>query len=104
MSEQVGDAFVKHIDVQAKAQELADKLLGSCEGLPEEVFELEGFAEALDNLAGCCEECGWWVSADELNDSWICGDCETDADDPGDMISFEEGGIKSVTFEGKKYD
>lgn len=62
-------------DLQKQVQEIADKLLGSCEPTPDEVYDTEGFAELLDERVGCCETCGWWVEADELNDDWVCGDC-----------------------------
>ncbi len=61
--------------VQEQAQKLADNLIGTCEGTPEEVFDVDGLAEALDALIGECDGCGWWYWIDDLNADRMCEDC-----------------------------
>lgn len=62
-------------DVQARAQALADELLGTCDGLPEHVLDDGDLASALDELVLCCECCGWWCESHEIDDRGNCEDC-----------------------------
>lgn len=71
----MSDANYTPQTVIQQAEELAVKLLGTCEGVPDEVFDVEGLAEALDERVRLCESCGWWVEADEIDDDSNCTDC-----------------------------
>lgn len=60
--------------VQKRAQELAAELEGTCRGTPDEVFEVEGLAEALDEIVFECTQCGWWSEIADLVENENGGD------------------------------
>ena len=62
-------------NVRQQAEEIAARLLGSCDDTPDEVFTVKGLADELDDIVGKCEECDWWVEAGDLNDDYICKEC-----------------------------
>lgn len=57
-----------------KIEDLADRLIGSCESLDLDDLTMDEAFE-LDDLARCCEGCGWWVEAFEIDDNGNCTDC-----------------------------
>jgi hypothetical protein len=63
-------------------QELADDLIGTANFCtPDEELHGEGDLQEFDMLAFECDCCGWWCSADELNNEGernLCDDCHTD--------------------------
>ena len=61
--------------MEDRVREIAEGLVGSCDLTPNEVFEVDGFAELLDSMCGCCNTCGWWFDSEELNDDYDCTDC-----------------------------
>jgi hypothetical protein len=68
--------------LSGRANEVAAQLVGSCQDLSAVATEAERndmqFCVALDALVMCCELCGWWVDAEEINtDSGeaLCDDC-----------------------------
>jgi len=68
-------------DIQVRAAALADALIGTCNGAPDELFEVQGLAEAFDELAFECTECGWWceigdMAENEEEDEHVCKECK----------------------------
>lgn len=67
-----------------RAQEVADALLGTADPLLDHVTDEEevdvDFCEELDARVAQCECCGWWVSADDVNDEYQCQECEDEAE------------------------
>lgn len=65
--------------MEARAAEVAAELLDTCNSLSEFATDDEvsdpNFCSALDDLVMCCEQCSWWVDADEVNDDQICEEC-----------------------------
>lgn len=68
---------------EMRVQEVADELIGTCNTLdsvatPQEMDSL-AFLSALDDVVLCCNTCGWWCEASEIqvNDAGDneCEDC-----------------------------
>lgn len=64
-------------NARARAQALADELIGTCNSLPDYVMDDGDLANWLDNFVALCETCGWWVEADEVDRNRNCEDCTT---------------------------
>ena len=67
------------MDVRARAQEIADELLGSASSLndvttSDERDDIE-LLEVIDTMVMQCESCGWWFPTDEAP-AGVCEDCE----------------------------
>ena len=66
----------------------ADRLRGTCEGMTEEendmVYNMDHFAEELDDIVMCCETCGWWCDTHELDEHQVCEDCQKETDVPSE--------------------
>lgn len=72
------------------AEQIADEIRGTCEGLHNvlERHEMEGaendqsFCDKLDSLVFECRECNWWCEISEMSDNpdhdWTCTDCNPD--------------------------
>ena len=74
----------------ALGQCMGEHLLGTC-SYPSEKMDIilesreiedDGDAEmdadfcmGLDEVTICCDDCGWYVPSDEINEFGICGDC-----------------------------
>lgn len=75
-------------DIQAKAESLADELIGTPQSMPDWVEEDDQEAEileAFDQLAFECSSCGWWCEIGEANegpigDGDVCNDCHEEED------------------------
>lgn len=65
--------------MSARAQEVADALLGTAESLEkyatQEEREDRAFLERLDELVTECTQCGWWVETHEIDDDGVCAEC-----------------------------
>lgn len=64
----------------ARAQEIADELIGSCRDLrvvlePGEIDDMPLITMVEDHVYEC-EDCGWWTAAEEIQDG-MCEDCIT---------------------------
>lgn len=72
-------------DKQQKAEELADRLLGTCLSLhdldDEGAIEDPDVLEALDDRVRCCECCGWWAETHDVDEEGNCSDCREPGDD-----------------------
>lgn len=67
---------------QTKADEAADRLIGTAQSIHDlgEEFEAlqneKDFCERLDELCFCCEVCGWYCGEDEYSDKdMTCNEC-----------------------------
>jgi hypothetical protein len=74
-----GEAIV----LAARAQDIADQLIGTCKGLyevalPEEIDDPD-FMSEFGLLAFECDCCGWWASIDGLHnengEGELCDEC-----------------------------
>lgn len=65
-------------DKQARAHELADQLMGTCDSLPDEVLDDADLCGHIDELVMCCDTCSWWVEPHEIDDDGNCEDCATE--------------------------
>ncbi len=67
-------------DVQQKAQELAERLLGTTDPLPDWVLETDDpdLCVLLDEAVMLCETCGWWVETHEMDDEQNCEQCQNE--------------------------
>ncbi len=75
---------------KARMSKVADYLLGTCKSVDEgiqdefgEDVELQDIdiklLKELDDIAFCCEACGWWSEISmAAEDGGICTDCEDD--------------------------
>lgn len=68
--------------ILARAQAVADDLIGTCQSLHDVATEDEQndlvFCGALDGHVFECEGCGWWCGMEEAHDGaggFICDDC-----------------------------
>lgn len=64
------------------AQFIGNRLCGTASNEPDEVMEIDGVADALDDVCQWCTQCGWWWEPEEMVISnWgelICAECEKD--------------------------
>jgi hypothetical protein len=65
--------------LEDRAHEVAESILGTCDGLDQHATEEERdsreFSAALDDRVALCECCGWWVEADEVDRDGCCEEC-----------------------------
>ena len=63
-------------------QFIGNYLVGSAKNEPDEVMDIDGVAEALDEVALWCTACGWWFEPEETTISehgeLVCTDCDRD--------------------------
>lgn len=79
-------------EMDAKAREAANHLLGSCESLDahyEDFSDDATFCAVLDSLVFECTGCGWWCEIGECNDhpesgEWVCVECYGEATEETD--------------------
>jgi hypothetical protein len=70
--------------VNARAQEIAEELLGTCKDMADaanEPGEMDDVAliSDVEALVYQCDVCGWWVERDEVDEDGACTDCACDA-------------------------
>lgn len=65
--------------MEARAQEVSEDLIGTCQSLSifadEEEIDDPAFARELRFLCFCCEVCDWWSSTDDEAYADICTEC-----------------------------
>lgn len=65
--------------MEARATIVADALMDTCKSLSDVASDDEvndrNFCSALDDIVMCCDQCSWWVDANEVNDDQICKEC-----------------------------
>lgn len=68
--------------------DICDELQGTCKSL-EEALEAIGLEydsltiaelQEIDNCVACCDSCGWWVEAGEVDENGYCDDCQEQDD------------------------
>lgn len=79
------------ITVDTRAQEVADKIIGTCLMLnqvcTQEEIDDPDFMTELQLLAFECDDCGWWASTEELHNEpgqefdEMCDECHDGACD-----------------------
>lgn len=69
------------LDARKRAEDVAGRLNGTCDGLTDDELEDQEMLLELDNLIWMCECCGWWVEVHETNDNGICEDCRDEEED-----------------------
>ena len=66
-------------------QELADRLIGTCETVVvEEELDEGASLDEFDSLCFCCQSCNWWAAIEELhNEEYreVCDDCWKEEED-----------------------
>ena len=69
-------------DMHTRALEVAEELICTSKDLVELTTENERnstiFTRTLDEQVSCCDCCGWWFAADEIDDDGNCEDCASD--------------------------
>jgi len=60
-----------------RGRAVGEKILGSCEMLPDDFFDETGdFLRGFDEAAIECSSCGWWVQPHEVDDFSECQECQ----------------------------
>jgi rubrerythrin len=66
-------------DKQARAEQIAHELQGTCNSYPEELEEDLELAEMVEEHVFLCAQCGWWCEQSEANEGPdgedVCDDC-----------------------------
>ena len=72
-------ATLHSISMEARAEEAANDLLGTCAPLKTYISEADRnnpkFMELVWEIVDECATCGWWHETMELNENGDCEDC-----------------------------
>lgn len=68
--------------------DICDELQGSCKMLEDVVTSIGldyddltvAELQEIDNCVACCDSCGWWFGAEEVDGYGCCDDCQEEDD------------------------